>query len=137
MAKRKYPRIEVYQRTYDLLRIEEVLDHRNIRDILAIIVEANISREAKAALQKRHITDIPEGATEDLRIIKPEEQELYTTKMPLHENLEAQAKIIRLYKEAMPIRQMDKQVGYTESAIRRFLNKKIKQGELIKRAPSA
>jgi hypothetical protein len=135
MAKRKYPRIEIYQRTYDLLRIEEVLDHRNIRDILAIIVEANISKEAKAALQKRRITDIPEEATEDIRIIKSQEQDRYIANVPLRENLGAQAEIIRLYKEGMPIRQMDKQVGYTESAIRRFLNKKIDQGELKKRAP--
>jgi hypothetical protein len=133
MAKRKYPRIEIYQRTYDLLRIEEVLDHRNIRDILAILVEANISKEAKAALQKNRITDIPEEVTEDIRTITPEEQENDTSKIRLSDNFEAQAKIIRMYKENVQISQINKQVGYAEATIRSFISKKIKAGELIKR----
>lgn len=133
MAKRKYPRIEIYQRTYDLLRIEEVLDHRNIRDILAILVEANISKEAKAALQKKRITDISEEVTEDISTITPEEQENDTSKIRLSDNFEAQAKIIRMYKENVQISQINKQVGYAEATIRSFINKKIKAGELIKR----
>jgi hypothetical protein len=133
MAKRKYPRVEIYQRTYDLLRIEEVLDHRNIRDILAILVEANISKEAKAALQKKRITDIPEEVSEDIRTITPEEQENDTTKIHLRDNFEAQAEIIRMYKENVPIRQINEQVGYAETTIRSFISKKIKAGELIKR----
>jgi len=48
--KRQYPRIEVTQRTYDLLRIEEVRSHTTIKDIVEKLVEDNISAEAKTAL---------------------------------------------------------------------------------------
>jgi uncharacterized membrane protein len=53
MPTRRYPRVEVDHRTYDLLRIEEVLSDKSIKEILAVLVERGVSRKAIEVLDHK------------------------------------------------------------------------------------
>jgi DNA-binding NarL/FixJ family response regulator len=152
MAKRPYPRIEISQHTFELLQLESIRLHKSIKDILDDLVDKHICPEVvKASLvlsqsvekPMSHRTKEPIKLVEQIEPIKPiepvkpikmlEPSGQIQTKTLLQDNLEAQAEILRLYNKGMAVRQICKQVGYAESTVRDFVNRKIRAGEWKRR----
>jgi DNA-binding NarL/FixJ family response regulator len=135
MAERKYPRIEIYQRTYDLLRLEEIFSkgQKNMKDIVADSIERTISDYAKRSLdfvtedqattRPKDIRTIDQQTTKSIDK-EPSSQEIHLSKIHLSKNPAAQAAVLKLHGKGLSNTQIGKQLGYPESTVRRFLKRK-------------
>jgi hypothetical protein len=159
MVKRKYPRIEVSQRTYDLLSLESVFIHKPIREILDELVESYITNNTRLVYDQRTKLVSDQTAIKTPIISKPVKVEKaavtaykaskpaqvkkgevveYKTSQPprvkkLGSDLEAQARIKELYDKGISVNQIAREIGIAPSTIRSWMDKQFESGEMVRR----
>jgi Helix-turn-helix domain of resolvase len=112
------PRIALSSEALQIIKIWATLEGKTADEKLSDLVFGSAPRKVK-----------------DLVIIKPQRVDYPKSdisegkKAKLQKNPEAQAEIMRLYKEGMAVIQIAKRVGYSRSQIRDFLTKHNKQVE--------
>ena len=141
-------------RTYDLLRIEEVLSDKSIKEILAELVERGVSEKAievldhKTTLGKHHKTTIEEHPkTEGPQIIDMECHtvgdtevcEVAGSKKPkLSENQAANDKIKELWASGEHnAANIARQIGYSRGTTWENIKRMKEKGELQEGTPKA
>ena len=160
MVKRKYPRIEVSQRTYDLLSLESVFIHKPIREILDELVESHITNNTRLVYDQRTklVSDqtaiktpiiskpmrVEKAEVAEYKITPPKVKKPKELKIPeklgvaegkkrLSTDFEAQARIRVLYNEGMSVSKIAREIGIAPSTIRSWMDKKFESGELARR----
>jgi hypothetical protein len=152
MGSRRFPRVEVDHRTYDLLRVEEVLSDKSIKEILAKLVKRGVSEKAievldhKTTLGKSQKTTIKESSkTKGPQIIDMECHtvgdtevcEVATPEKPkLSENPDALAQIKELWASGEHnAAAIARQIGYHRKTTYDNIKKMKERGELQEDAP--
>lgn len=139
MPSRRYPRVEVDHRTYDLLRIEEVLSDKSTKEILAGLVERGVSKKAievldhKTAFLKTIATERPQDRpTIEMECHMVGNIEKCGKRGKLIDNKAALEKIKEMWKQTPrpSIMQIAKEIAYPKTTTGDAIKRMKKAGEL-------
>ncbi|MCJ7445508.1 MAG: helix-turn-helix domain-containing protein [Methanotrichaceae archaeon] len=115
------PRIALSSEALQIIKIWATLEGKTADEKLSDLVISSAPQKVKdLVIIKPQRVDYPGGKISDISKGK---------KVNLQKNPEAQAEIMRLYKEGMTVMQIAERVGHSRSIIRDFLTKHNKQVE--------
>ncbi|MGD0954870.1 MAG: hypothetical protein ABR985_21215 [Methanotrichaceae archaeon] len=125
MTKRKFPRIEIYQRAYDALQAEGILRHRTIREIATEAICKHISKEALEFIDHGTTIETECGTKGEMVVCKPKRKRL-------KDNIGALAKIKVMWNSGQKNQaEIARAIGYSGATVAKNIKSMKDRGELV------